>query len=144
MKNIGSVSEYSDERANDLLMAYFAQIKQCSYISMPDIYRAIVNSPTPRFYVSAPRASVVIAKIEKGEDISYMRPTKKEMFYEIHRRFTKLKDKFPKRSICQIIEDIIEQPAPKFYLTPGSAKIMIQKAKKKWYAEKRKRLLRHK
>lgn len=140
MKNIGSIAEYSEDRERDLLKVYFDYIQSCGEIRVADVCRHIVNAPAPRFYVSEPRATVVISQLLRGEDISRMHHTKQEMYLEIYSRFLVAREKNPHLSITQIITDIVEQPAPKFYLAPESARVMIYKAKKKWFAERRKKL----
>lgn len=143
MKNCGSVSEFSEDRNRDLLSAYRTQLASCKYISMPEIYQKVVNMSAPRFYVSETRAAVAITKILKGDKLLYMRPTKREMFFEIYRRYLIKKEKYPHLSLPHILNIVTEQPAPKFYLTAGSAKIYIQKAKKKWLEERKKKLYRY-
>lgn len=142
MKNSGSISEYSEDRNRDLLKAYRTLLAESEYISMPEIYQKVVNIPAPRFYVSETRAAVAITKIIKGDKLLYMRPTKREMFFEIYRRYLIEKKKYPHLSLPNVLSIITEQSAPKFYLTAGSAKIYIQKAKKKWFEERRKKLYR--
>jgi hypothetical protein len=65
---------------------------------------------------------------------------KKEMYEEIHTRVVALKSEYPELTISELCAKVIAQPAPKFYLTPGSAKMMICKAKKRWMQEKLRRL----
>lgn len=142
MKNFGSTIEYAQERIDDLMKAYFSYLSTCSRISMPDVFEHVVNMPASRFWVSEPRASVVISKILHGDDLHDMRPTKREMFFEIYRRFLPLYKENPDTPISQLVGIVIEQPAPKFYLAPGSAKVMITNAKKKWHEEKKKKLYR--
>lgn len=142
MKNFGSISEHSHERSMDLLRAYFLCIESCKRVRMPDIFDNVINMPATRFWVSSPRTKVVIAAIESGDDLSYMRPNKKEMFFEIHRRVKHLQSSHPNRSLSQLVDIAIVQPAPKFYLSASSAKIIILKARKKWFQEKSKRLQR--
>lgn len=140
MKKFGSKSEYSHERTRDLLKAYFYYIKTCRYISMSDIFKRIVEMPASRFWVSSSRASVVVASIMRGDDLHYMRSNKREMFLEIYRRFVALRAKQPNLSLPRLIEKVIAQPAPKFYLAPGSARVLILRARKQWFTEKLKRL----
>lgn len=140
MKNFGSKSEYHLDRTRDLLCAYFRYLETCSRVSMPDVFKNVVEMPAARFWVSASRAAVVVACIIRGDKLSYMRPNKREMFFEIHRRVMKLRRSCPNWSIPKLIETVIAQPAPKFYLAPGSARALILKARKKWFAEKSKRL----
>ena len=69
-----------------------------------------------------------------------MWPLRKEMYEEIYARVLKLKVEYPDLTVSELCSKVIAQPAPKFYLTPGSAKMMICKAKKRWIQEKWKRL----
>ncbi len=142
MKHKGSVVEYADKRIADLMRAYTQYMASCKHISMPDVYHNIVNMPSSRFWVSDTRAALVISSIMRGErPLRTMWPLKKEMYEEIYRRVKKLKKKRPECSISELCTIIVSQPAPKFYLTAGSAKVMICKAKKKWREENKKRQL---
>ena len=140
MKYFGSKSEYHHERTRDLLRAYFFYLDTCRHVSMPDVFKKVVDMPAARFWVSASRATVVVASIMRGDKLHYMRPNKREMFFEIHRRVVALRVKNTDWSIPRLIEAVIAQPAPKFYLAPGSARVLILKARKQWFAEKSKRL----
>lgn len=142
MKNKGSVAEYSEDRIQDLLKVYFEYISGCDIINTHDVFSHIVDCPAPRFYVSEPRATVVVTKLLQGEDISRMHKTKQEMYREIYSRYLIEREKYPTLSVAHVVGIVIEQQAPKFYLAPESARVMILKAKKKWFAEKRKRFLR--
>ena len=136
MKKFGCKSEHADERTRDLLRAYFRHIRSCRHIRMPDIFNHIVEMPAARFWVSSSRAAVVVARILRGDDLNYMRPSKREMFFEIHRRVVELQAHNPDLTLHRLVEMVVSQTAPKFYLAPASARIMILKARKKWFAEK--------
>lgn len=123
--------EFHTERAADLMRAYREYISSCSRIRMPDLYQAIANAPAKRFWVSAERATVVVKKLLNGENLGYMRPGKRQMFLEIYNRVGKLKEKLPAATIEVLCARVIEQPAPSFYITPSTAKIIINGLKKK-------------
>lgn len=144
MKNFGCKSEFHKERSLDLLRAYFLYLKSCSNISMKDVFKRVVDMPAARFWVSSSRAAVVLACIMRGDKLLYMRPNKREMFFEIHRRVMNLQRSHNNWSMPRLIETIIAQPAPKFYLAPGSARVLILKARKQWFAESSSRLRRSK
>lgn len=139
-KIVGSTLEYSDERINALMMEYERYIASCDYIRMSEVFDHIVNRPCRRFWVSEIRAAVVIADMLKGDSLENMHSAKREMFQEIFARVIKLRDRNPGLSIYQSVSMVIRQPAPKFYLSPSSAKIMFYKARKKWYRKKMQRL----
>lgn len=140
MKHHGAIMEYAEERMQDLMRAYDEYISSCDYIRMPDVYAAIVNMEARRFWVSDIRATKVIYAMLSGVNIKGMRPLKREMFEEILRRVLDLRKKRPELTIRECCSIVVASPAPKFYLTPGSAKIMVCKARKKWVQEKLKRL----
>ena len=135
-KVIGSTLEYSGERIAALMLEYEKYIASCSHIRMSEVFEHIVNQPCSRFWVSEVRAAVVVAAMLRGDSLAGMHPAKKEMFSEIFRRFLLMRSDFPERSLSRLVSHIITQPAPKFYLSPSSAKIMFYKAKKEWYARK--------
>lgn len=134
MKLVGRKSEFQSERDSDLLRAFFKYIRDCDYIYMPDVFKSVVDMPASRFWVSAPRATIVVTAISRGDKLSYMRPNKREMFFEIYNRVCSLKAIHSDWPLPRLVRDVIEQPAPKFYLAPGSARIFILKARKKWHA----------
>lgn len=126
---------------DDLMRAYDEYIVSCDYIRMSDVYSTIVNTPSARFWVSDIRAALVVSAIMRGEaDLDSMWLLKKEMYEEIYRRVLIMRKKHPGLTTSELCAMVVIQPAPKFYLTPGSAKMMICKARKQWAIEKRKRL----
>ena len=143
MKPHGSNSEFKQQRNDDLMRAYHELIKSAQYILMPEIYRKVVDMPTRRFWISEGRAAIVISAMMKGDTLENMGPLKREMYNEIYSRVIKLREKKPDLPIIQLVEMVVEQPAPKFYLTPGSAKVLICKIRKEWYFRRTKRILRH-
>lgn len=125
------------------MRAYHELIKSAQYILMPEIYHKVVDMPTRRFWISEGRAAIVISAMMKGDTLENMGPLKREMYNEIYSRVIKLREKKPDLPIIRLVEMVVEQPAPKFYLTPGSAKVLICKIRKEWYFRRTKRRLRH-
>lgn len=141
MKHKGARMEYAKERMDDLMKVYDEYISSCRYVRMPDVYNKIVNMPSSRFWVSDIRASQVICSMMRGQaHLEEMRPLKREMYEEIYRRVMELRKIHPEETISELCAIVVAQPAPKFYLTPGSAKIMVCKVRKQWRREKLKRL----
>lgn len=138
MKNFGSTFEYEKQRNDDLMRAYREEIEQCKFIKMPDVFKKVVNRPSQRFWVSEERAAIVLSAMIKGDTLDNMRPLKREMFFEIYRRAMELREKNPELSVFNLAFCVVRQQAPKFYLTPGSAKVIVSKIKRQWY-KKRKR-----
>ena len=100
-------------------------------IRLPKVLRETVQSPSKRFWVSEERAIIVVMQMMAGNNLDRMQPMRKAMYEEIYRRTMKMKMMNPEMTFTEIVSLVIEQPAPCFYLTPGSAKVIIHKAMKK-------------
>lgn len=140
MKHKGANMEYAEERLSDLMRTYDEYISSCDYIRMPEVYAYIANAPAARFYVSDNRATIVVSAMLQDKQHIKMRPLKFEMFQEICRRVLSLRELHPEWSLKMLCAEVVAQPAPKFYISPGSAKIMVCKGRRKWIREKLKRL----
>lgn len=138
MRHKGDEFEFKRERNDDLMRAYTRQIADMRHISSADLYFKVVNTPSERFWVSPRRAAVVISSIIKGKSLDDMGAMKKEMFLEIYKRVLALKQEAPRAGIYELCKVIVEQSAPKFYLTPESAKVIVCRIRKQWFKERRK------
>ena len=139
MKKYGSVFEYKQERDADLMRAYREDIASCKVIHLPEVWKRMANMPSSRFWVSEERAAIVTRQLMKGEKIEYMRPLKREMFFEIYHRVMVMRKKYPEKSINCCCLEVVKGPAPKFYMSSLSIRVTIYKIKKQWYNEKMKR-----
>lgn len=143
MKPTGSHFEYEAERDDNLMECYHELLRRAEFVRMPEIYSQVVDMPAKRFWVSEERAAIVVSAMMRGERLDNMRPLKREMYNEIYRRAMEIREENPELPISRLVAQVVEQPAPKFYLTPGSAKVLICKIRKEWYFQRTKRRLRH-
>lgn len=134
MKSFGSVLAFTRERNAALLKVYREQVDAASFVRLNEIGEKIVNSPSPRFWVSEERAAAVVSAIMRGNPVlETMRPTKREMFEEIHRRVMALKEQHPDWHLCQLVFNVVNSPAPKFYMEVSSALERLFKIRNGWY-----------
>lgn len=145
MRHKGSKCEFTDERNADLLRAYREQVEARDSISITEIAEAISQSPSKRFWVSVGRAYQVITDLDRNISIDNMNPTRKEMFQEIYRRYKIYKEENPSLTRMEILWHVCNQPAPKFYLTPKSIIVILNRvrredAKRRCYELRKKRL----
>lgn len=140
MKKHGSTFEYEQERNDELIKAYREEIAACKVIRMDDIFRRIANRSCKRFWVSEERAAIVVARMMRGDRLRKMKPLKREMYFEIFRIVKRLKEQHPDMPIYKLSFKAVNTPAPKFYMTPKSIKVIIYKIKRGWYEERKKKL----
>lgn len=136
MKHKGSRCDFNEERDKDLLRAYRHELGRCDTIDIDDVVRSVVMSPSKRFWVSEDRATIVISDMLKGKSIYDMIPCKRAMYQEIFSRVCKIRASNPNTILSKVVEEVVHQPAPQFYLTEGSAKVIISKAKKKTWLQR--------
>ena len=140
MKHKGSTFEYKDERDRDLLRAYREQLMLCDTIDLTEVFKKVVLMPSARFWVSEERAAIVIARMFKGDKLESMKPNTREMYEEIFKRVKDMKEHNPDMSLFDILFRVVRQPAPKFYLTPDSAKVITTRIKREQFSKVQKRL----
>ena len=134
MKYHGCILEFTHERNDELMRAFRQVVSQRAYIDITEVSNLIVNMPCSRFWVSEERAMVVVAALIKGRPVlDTMRPTKREMFQEIFIRVTELRKKHPKSPLFDLVMEVVNSPAPKFYMRPRCAMEIIYKIKKGAY-----------
>ena len=138
MKNHGCILEFTNERNDELMRAFREAINNRTFIDITEISEEVVNMPCSRFWVSEERAMVVVAALIKRKPVlDAMRPTKREMFQEIYKRFLLLQKQLPHVSMAELVFKTVNSPAPKFYMTPRSAMETIYKIKKGFYNQRK-------
>ena len=115
------------------MRVYRQKLAEAHVVTMPDIFRLVAESPASRFWVSEERAAVVISAMEAGKPMPRMRSNKIEMFQEIHRRYLLMRISRSQCSLYELVAEIVNQPAPKFYLTPRTVGEFIYRIKNGWY-----------
>lgn len=133
MKYFGSILDFTKERNADLMRVYRARLAEASIIVMPVIFELVAESPASRFWVSEERAAIVISAMAAGKPMPRMRSNKREMFGEIYRRYLVMREDYPDKSVYELVTKIVNQPAPKFYLTPRTVGEFIYRIKNGWY-----------
>lgn len=125
MKKLGSKSDFIPQRNKELLDAFKQELYQLGSISNDRIFSRAAHRTASRFWVSEQRAAVVVSKMMKGDNLQSMNRKKREMYFEIFRRVMDLRKKNPKTTIYDAVFEVVNSPAPEFYLTDKSARVLI-------------------
>lgn len=122
------------------MRAFRYVVSNSSFIDISEVSNRIVNMPCSRFWVSEERAMVVISAMLKGKPVlDTMRPTKRELFQEIYNRVIALRDQQPNTPLFDLVMQVVNSPAPKFYMRPRCAMEIIYKIKKGYYEKNKQR-----
>lgn len=125
MKKKGSVADFTPQRNDELLKAFRNQMYMLGSLPIAELFNRAAMSPASRFWVSEHRALVVISRMLKGDRILTMNPKKREMFFEIFHRVSRILEDEPGLTLTEAVFRAVNSPAPQFYLTPKSARTMI-------------------
>lgn len=132
MRLKGSVAYFREKRDAELIAQFRAQLSLCrGEIRLPEILQRTVNSPSSQFWVSVDRAMQMVRFIRDGGTLDGMGECRKEMFTEIERRVSRRESQAPTMRLEDIVREVIEAGAPKFYITVKSAKTILHYIKKR-------------
>lgn len=134
MKHKGNYVDFTAQRNSELMRAFKKAYSEFPSNDIHKVFEIAVSYPCSRFWVSEERAMLVISSLMKGQPIlDTMLPTKREMFIEILKRYQVARKRQPNKPFFDIVFDIVNSPAPKFYMTPGSAMVTYYKIKQGHY-----------
>ena len=133
MKKKNSNCEFSSERSEILIKNFRESLARQSRISASKAFKEAVEAPAPRFWVSEARAVRVVSMLFKGqtEILESMHASKREMFLEIFKRVKHIKETMPEVPLGDIVFQVVNDPAPKSYLTwQWAAKIIYARTRR--------------
>lgn len=128
MKKKGNGCDYLKSRNENLQREFFARLGRNGRTvkqAMADISRAGAD----RFYISEERAYSEVKKLIDKEGLLHDRlPNRLAMLREIQRRTAALMVERPDLSLRDAVFEVVNSPAPSFYLTPGSIRHLLYRS----------------
>lgn len=127
MKKLNSKCEFATHRSQLLIKNFRESIARQSKICKARAFQEAVSSPAPRFWVSEARATRIISMIMKGENVLYgMHFQKRKMYIEIYERVKAIKEAHPELPLGDIVFEVVNSPAPSFFITVESARKLLK------------------
>lgn len=134
MKHHGCISDFIPQRNRELMRSYRHVLSKSQFIVRREVCAKVADSPCSRFWVSEERATAVVSALLRGHyALDNMNPLKREMFMEIFKRVQVLRTQRPKEPLFDIVMEVVNSPAPKFYMTPDSVVQIIWRIKHDHY-----------
>ena len=126
MKKKGCQSDFIEERDAELHSRFMDLLRSERGKSLGELYGAAARCKASRFWVSPERAADVLSCIERGvENMERMYLERRRMYEELRRRVAEKREESPERPMMHIVEEVVEQEAPEFYITEKSSKVII-------------------
>ena len=118
-------------RKKDVIATFFKTMKETRknnpLATQNEIIEAAVKSEAPRFYVTFENARRYISLMMRKKRLPLVNKNKMEMYKEIYNRYLKRIKETRNHYRYVILEKIIEEPAPSFYLDEETFRGIIYK-----------------
>lgn len=118
-------------RKQDVINSYYESYKKLRktrpFATQNEVIEYAANSTAPRFYVTFENARRFISMLSRKQKLPIVNKNKVAMYKEIYRRYLQQVKDCDKRYKYIILEKIIEEPAPSFYLEEETFRGIIYK-----------------
>ena len=119
--------ELIKERNADFIERYRETRKECHNTSIKDYVRITIKKPAKRFYIEKERAYDIIMFMENNVAFASPNPNKIRMYDEIYIRYKARMEQTPDAHKSDVIEAVINEPAPEFYIGIHAAMKIINR-----------------
>lgn len=132
--------DFTEQRNRELYRAFKHHfLAACPGTPLLEIYRRSVKSPVSRYYVSEEEACNKVFRLINTGKIYVKTPVRRKMYRDIACRALRLYKTFSGKTLRQCVREVVNQPAPEFYLQPASARTILSRYMKQRRMEQKKR-----
>ncbi|MDE7160777.1 MAG: hypothetical protein K2O24_08060 [Muribaculaceae bacterium] len=119
-------AEYGAARDAELLRTFDRLMQEApAGKSVASLFERLVEQPASRFYVSELRAIRVITAMRRGSLRPGSSRSRGRMYAEVNRRVERLLAASPEMSLADAVVEVVNSPAPEFYMEPASARVTV-------------------
>lgn len=118
--------ESTKTKHKDVIAVVYKAMAENPNKKMSELYEIARNMPAPRFYTHVSYARNMVSRLDRGVELPVMNQNKVDMYKELHRRLVEARGN--KKKCYNLLHDIIETPAPCFYMELISFKNTFYKA----------------
>ena len=122
-------TELKRQRDKALYSVYVAGLELGHFASMREAGRYASKHPAPRFFIEAEKASILVGRIMAKVSLIDLNSNSRRRVWQLYRRYQQylLSNPDCKLSRERILEEIVNEPAPEFYLEPQQARKILQR-----------------
>lgn len=123
------------ERDEALFREYCKALNQHDFLKPDDVYDYVRKRPAPRFYVEAEFLRDYISCRMRGKSFGRFGEETQRKFDELYQRylFYSNNSNLDRKSLLEISEMIVNTPAPEYYISRRTTRMIIARQKKlKW------------
>ena len=109
-----------NRRKQDVVKCFFESLREIRksrpFATQDEVIRYAVNREAPRFYVTFENARRFVSLLSRKKQLPLSNSNKLAMYKEIYRRYKQRVKECGERYRYVILDEIIREPAPSFYL----------------------------
>ena len=93
----------------------------------------VCKQPAPKFFIDSRTASLLIGKVLAGQSIHNMHSSSRRLVRQLHRNYVQFMEDNPGCTLSRdrVMELLVDEPAPEFYLTGDATRRILRKAIKR-------------
>lgn len=90
----------------------------------------VCRQPAPRYFIDSRTASLLIGKIRNQDFLMGLHPSSRRLVIHLEGKYRKYLCEHPKGTLSRerVMELLVDEPAPEFYISPEGARRIIRKA----------------
>lgn len=126
-------TELKRRKAEALYSVYKEGLQKGRFASLYDAARVIAREQAPCFYISAKRASLLLGKIKARVSLINLNESQRKMAWQLWFNYRAYIERHPDNSLSRerILEMLVEEPAPEFYIsTDGARKLLCEQIRR--------------
>lgn len=112
-------------KGKDVVNALYKAMSENPDKKILELFDIARKFPAPCFYVTFGNARRLVSMLDRGLELPMVNENKKAMYKELHRRLNKARG--DKKKCYQLLNDIINSPAPEFYMDAETFKQIFYK-----------------
>ena len=113
-------------RNRELRRAVAKAIAEGDNLSAEQVYHRAALTATSRFWISEERAYNVLLAFRRNTPPP-LKGTRRRMYLDLWDRVCDILDRHPGVSFIDAVHQAVNSPAPEFYLTPKSVRVILQR-----------------
>ena len=121
--------ELKEARDKALYAAYRKALGECTFATMRDAAHYVCKQPAPRFFIEAEKASILVGRILANISLINQNNSTRRLTWELFRRYKAYLTEHPDNKLSRerVLELLVDQPAPEFYIDAQRARKIIYK-----------------
>ena len=122
-------TELKRQRDADLYDVYKRGMDTHSFANMSQAADYVISQPAPKFYVSAREVSLAIGKLQRGISLIALSSSSRRRIWQLKDNYDAYLLAHPDNNLSRvaILEMLVEEPAPEFYLSWRSAREILRR-----------------